>query len=242
LQQFGGCTFTNTPSSMFTVASPATGSRGIVWQGYVDAPAYDSTAGAYSVAVVYSSSNECSDSDQEYGFFTDTTQSPGLAGGQTWRAYYSTATNTPLQQTSTAENSAVLGNIHSNGRMIYVSMYLMRAADSPSVRVSDTGWDFRIQVLNEDDSFAQCSLNAQGGALVDCTVDIPVSRMAYADGSPAGQWPVNPDGTVPGQAFVTAGTQTSGWQGITPDYGCSSCANGMWTNGLWVGFNSASGR
>src|SRR5580704_2897766 len=39
LAQFGGCTFPVTPSSMFTVARPFGATRGIVWQGYVDAPA-----------------------------------------------------------------------------------------------------------------------------------------------------------------------------------------------------------
>lgn len=60
LQQFGGCTFAQTPSSMFTVAAPYSATKGIVWQGYVTAPAYDSPPNAYSDAVVYSSSNECS--------------------------------------------------------------------------------------------------------------------------------------------------------------------------------------
>ena len=235
LAQFGGCTFPDTPSAMFTVARPFGATRGIVWQGYVDAPAQSSPAGAYSVAVVYSSSDECSQSDQEYGFFTETT-----ASGPTWMAYYSTATNTAQQQTSTAANSPVLQNVQPNhGGMIYVSMYVIPAADSPTVPVSDTGWDFRIQILNEDYSFAQCGIGAGStgsGALVDCTVDVAISRMAYGDGSPAAQWPVNADGTVPGQAFLTAGTQTSAWKGIIPAYPCGACANAMWTNGLWLGF------
>jgi hypothetical protein len=236
LAQFGGCTFSETPSSMFTVASPSGATKGIVWQGYVDAPAQGSPAGAYSVAVVYSSSNECSESDQEYGFFTDTT-----ASGHTWMAYYSTATNTPQQQTSTAANSAVLENVQSNnGGMIYVSMYVIPAVDSPTVPVSDTGWDFRVQVLNEDYSFAQCNPGVESTALVDCSVDLAISRMAYGDGSPADQWLVNADGTVPGQAFVTAGTQTSAWKGIIPAYLCDGCPNAMWTNGVWLGF--AGGR
>jgi hypothetical protein len=241
LQQFGGCTFAATPSSMFTVASPFSATRGIVWQGNVTGQAYPSPPGAYSVAVVYSSSNECSDGDQEYGFFTDTTQSAdGQAGGQYWIAYYSTATNAPQQQTSTPANSAVIGNLHSHaGGMIYISMYIVPAFDSPTVPASDTGWDFRIQVLNADFSFAQCSVGAGNAALQDCTVDIPISQMAYNDGSPAGQWPVDAHGTVPGQAFVTAGTQTSAWEGIIPAYQCSACANGMWTNGLWLGRESA---
>jgi hypothetical protein len=232
LAQFGGCAFPETPSSMFTVASPFDATKGILWQGYVDAPAHGSPTGAYSVAVVYSSSNECSQSDQEYGFFTDTT-----ASGQTWMAYYSTATNTPQQQTSTTANSAVLENVQSNnGGMIYVSMYVIPAVDSSTVPVSDTGWDFRVQVLNEDYSFAQCNIGVGSTALVDCTVDFAISRMAYGDGSHAGQWPVNADGTIPGQAFVTAGTQTSAWTGIIPAYLCDGCANAMWTNGLWLGF------
>jgi hypothetical protein len=237
LQQFGGCTFLDTPSAMFTVATPFSATKGIVWQGYVSGEAYHSPPGAYSVAVVYSSSNECSESDQEYGFFTDAAQSAdGQASGQYWVAYYSTATNTPRQQTSTPENRAMIGNLHSNGGMIYVSMYVIPAADSPTVPTSDTGWDFRIQMLNADYSFAQCSLGTGSTTLENCTVDIPISQMAYGDGSPAGQWPVNADGTVPGQAYVTAGTQTSAWKGIVPNYVCGSCANGMWTNGLWLGF------
>jgi hypothetical protein len=241
LQQFGGCTFANTPSSMFTVATPFSATKGIVWQGYVVGEAYNSPPGAYSDAVIYSSSNECSESDQEYGFFTDTTQSTnGQASGQYWIAYYSTATNTPQQQTSTPQNSAVIGNLRSeDGGMIYVSMYVIAAADSPTVPTSDTGWDFRIQILNADYSFAQCSLGAGSTTLQNCTVDIPISQMAYGDGSPAGQWPVNADGTVPGQAYVTVGTQTSAWKGIVPGYVCSGCANGMWTNGLWLGFGGA---
>ncbi len=232
LAQFGGCTFPATPSAMFMVASPFGETKGIMWQGYVDAPAQGSPAGAYSIAVVYSSSNECSISDQEYGFFTNTT-----ASGQNWRPYYSTATNTTEQQTSTAANSPVLENVQSNnGGMIYVSMYVIPASDSTTVPVSDTGWDFRVQVLNEDYSFAQCSIGAGSTALVDCTVDLAISRMAYGDGSPAGQWAVNADGTIPGQAFVTAGTQTSAWQGLIPTYLCDQCANAMWTNGLWLGF------
>jgi hypothetical protein len=63
LQQFGGCTFINTPSGMFSVATPFSATKGIVWQGYVAGEAYDSPSGAYSDAVVYSSSNECSQSD-----------------------------------------------------------------------------------------------------------------------------------------------------------------------------------
>ena len=91
-----------TPSSMFNVAAPFGATKGIVWQGYVAGAAYNSLPGAYSDAVIYSSSNECSDSDQEYGFFTDTTQSSnGQASGEYWVAYYSTATNTSQQQTST---------------------------------------------------------------------------------------------------------------------------------------------
>jgi len=238
LQQFGGCTFANTPSSMFSVATPFSATKGIVWQGYVAGGAYNSPSGAYSVAVVYSSSNECSESDQEYGFFTDTTQSSnGQASGEYWVAYYSTATNTPQQQTSTPENSAVIGNFHyDDGGMIYVSMYIVPAADSPTVPTSDTGWDFRIQVLNSDYSFAKCSLGVGSAMLQDCSVDLPISQMAYPNGSAAGQWPVNPDGTVPGQAYATVGTQTSAWEGIIPSYICSICANGMWTNGLWLGF------
>ena len=238
LQQFGGCTFASTPSSMFNVATPFSASKGIVWQGYVAGGAYNSPPGAYSDAVIYSSSNECSDSDQEYGFFTDTTQSSnGQASGEYWVAYYSTATNTPQQQTSTAQNSAVIGNLHyDDGGMIYVSMYVIPAAESPTVPISDSGWDFRIQVLNGDYSFTRCSLGIGSTALQDCTVDIPISRMAYLDGSPAGQWPVNADGTVPGKAYAVVGTQTSVWEGIIPTYICGTCANGMWTNGLWLGF------
>ena len=244
LQQFGGCTFPATPSSTFTVATPFSATKGLVWQGFVVGEAYDSPPGAYSVAVVYSSSNECSEADQEYGFFTDTTQSAnGQASGENWIAYYSTATNTPQQQTSKPENRAVIGNLHAeDGGMIYVSMYIIPAADSPTVPTSDTGWDFRIQVLNADYSFAQCSLGAGSTALQACTVDIPISQMAYNDGSPGDQWPVNADGTVPGQAFVTTGTQTSAWEGIVPAYRCSDCANGMWTNGLWLGFDHATRR
>jgi len=238
LQQFGGCTFANTPSSMFTVAAPFSATKGLVWQGYVVGDAYNSPPGAYSDAVVYSSSNECSESDQEYGFFTDTTQSSnGQASGEYWIAYYSTATNTPQQQTGKPENSAVIGNLHSNtGGMVYISMYIIPAAESPTVSISDTGWDFRIQVLNADYSFTQCSLGAGSTTLQNCTVDIPISQMEYADGSPAGQWPVNADGTVPGQAYVTAGTQTSAWEWIVPGYMNSGSANLMWTNGLWLGF------
>jgi hypothetical protein len=240
LKQFGGCTFDNTPSSMFNVSTPFTGTRGVVWQGYVAGGAYHSAPGAYSVGVVYSSSNECSQSDQEYGFFTDTTQSSnGQASGESWVAYYSTATNTPQQQTSTPQNSAVIGNLHYNdGGMIYVSMYVIRAADSPSAPTSDTGWDFRVQVLNEDYSFVQCSLGTGSTTLQDCTIDIPISQMAYGDGSPAGQWAVNADGTVPGQAYIVTGTQTSAWEGIIPSYICTGCANGMWTNGVWLGLSS----
>jgi len=240
LQQFGGCTFADTPSSMFNVATPFSATKGIVWQGYVAGAAYNSPPGAYSVAVVYSSSNECSQSDQEYGVFTDTAKSSdGQASGEYWVACYATDTNTPQQQTSTPQNSAVLGNLHyDEGGMIYVSMYVIPAADSPTVPTSDTGWDFRIQILNEDYSFAQCSLGTGSTTLQNCTVDIPISRMAYQDGSPAGQWKVNADGTVPGQAYAVVGTQTSAWEGIIPRYVCGSCANGMWTNGLWLGFQS----
>ncbi len=238
LQQFGGCTFDNTPSSMFNVATPFSATRGIRWQGYVSGGAYHSAPGAYSVAVAYSASNECSQSNQEYGVFTDTTKSSnGLASGEYWVAYYSMATNTPQQQTSTPQNSAVIGNLHyEEGGMIYVSMYVIPASDSSTVPTSDTGWDFRIQVLNRDESFVQCSLGAGSTALQNCTVDIPISRMAYPDGSPAGQWPVNADGTIPGQAYAVVGTQTSAWEGIFPRYICSTCANGMWTNQLWLGF------
>ncbi len=238
LAQFGGCTLEQTPSSMFNVAAPFSATRGMVWQGYVSGGAFQSPAGAYSDAVIYSSSNECSAGDQEYGFFTDITQSSnGQASGAYWGAYYSTATNTPQQQTSTPENSAVLGNLHyDDGAMIYISMYIIPSTDSPTVPVSDTGWDFRIQILNSDFSFVQCSIGAGNTALQNCTVDIPISRMTYNDGSPAGQWPVNADGTVPGQAYVTAGTQTSAWTGVIPSYVCDGCANGMWTNGLWLGF------
>ena len=233
LAQFGGCTYSVTPSGMVTVASPFSATRGMMWQGYVDAPAQSSPAGAYSIAVVYSSSNECSISDQEYGFFTDTTQS-----GRNWRPYYSTATNTPGQQTSTLANSPVLGNVQSNnGGMIYFLMYVIPARESATTPVSDTGWDFRVEILNEDHSFAKCTIGAASTALVDCIVDLAISRMTYGDGSPAGQWPVNSDGTIPGQAFVTAGTQTSAWEGIIPVYSCGSCANAMWTNGLWLGFD-----
>lgn len=238
LQQFGGCTFDNTPSSMFTVATPFRSTRGIRWQGYVTGAAYHSPPGAYSVAVIYSASNECSQSNQEYGVFTDTTKSSnGQASGEYWVAYYSTDTNTPQQQTSTPANTAIIGNLHyKDAGMIYVSMYVIPAAQSATVPTSDTGWDFRIQVLNKDSSFVQCSLGAGSTTLQDCSVDIPISRMAYPDGSPAGQWPVNADGTIPGQAYVVSGTQTSGWEGIFPRYECSLCANGMWTNGLWLGF------
>jgi len=238
LQQFGGCTFDNTPSSMFNVATPFTATRGIRWQGYVAGAAYNSPPGAYSVAVIYSASNECSQSNQEYGIFTDTTKSSnGQASGEYWVAYYSTATNTPQQQTSTPQNSAVIGNLHyQDGGMIYVSMYVIRAVDSSTVPTSDTGWDFRIQVLNGDYSFAQCSLGAGSTTLQNCTIDIPISQMAYPDGSPAGQWPVNSDGTIPGPAYAVVGTQTSAWEGIIPQYICGVCANGMWTNKLWLGF------
>ncbi len=238
LQEFGGCTFAVTPSVMFNVATPFSATKGIVWQGYVVGGAYNSPPGAYSDAVIYSSSNECSQADQEYGIFTDTTQSSdGQASGEYWIAYYSTATNTPRQQTSSPQNSAVIGNLHyDDGGMIYVSMYIIPAADSPTAPDSDTGWDFRIQVLNADYSFTQCSLGAGSTTLQDCTVDIPISQMVYADGSAAGQWPINADGTVPGQAYVTVGTQTSAWEGIVPNYICNGCANGMWTNGLWLGF------
>ena len=238
LQQFGGCTFASTPSSMFNVATPFSATKGIVWQGYVAGGAYNSPPGAYSDAVIYSSSNECSDSDQEYGFFTDTTQSSnGQASGEYWVAYYSTATNTPQEQIAAPQNQAVIGSLHyHDGGMIYVSMYVIPAADSPTVPTSDTGWDFRIQVLNEDYSFAQCSLGVGSTTLQNCTVDIPISQMAYADGSLAGQWSVNADGTIPGQAYAVVGTQTSAWQGLIPRYICSVCANGMWTNGLWLGF------
>ena len=129
----------------------------------------------------------CSQSDQEYGFFTDTTQSSnGEASGEYWVAYYSTATNTPQQQTSTPQNSAVIGNLHYDaGAMVFISMYVIPAADSPTVPTSDTGWDFRIQVLNTDYSFTQCSIGAGSTALQNCTVDIPISQMIYANGSPA---------------------------------------------------------
>ena len=238
LQQFGGCTFENTPSVMFSVAAPSSATRGFVWQGYVAGAAWNSPPGAYSDAVIYASSNECSQSDQEYGIYTDTTQSSnGRASGEYWTAYYSTATNTPEQQTSTPRNMAVIGNLHyDEGGMIYVSMYIIPAVDSPTAPASDTGWDFRIQVLNSDYSFAQCSLGTGSTTLQDCTVDIPISRMANADGSPGGQWTVNADGTFPGSAYMVVGTQTSAWKGIVPTYVCSVCANGMWTNGLWLGF------
>ena len=233
LQQFGGCTFADTPSSMFNVSAPFNATKGIVWQGYVAGGAYNSAPGAYSDAVIYSSSNECSQSDQEYGFFTDTTQSSnGQASGEYWIAYYSIATNTPLQQTSAPQNTATIGNVHyDGGGMVYVSMYIVPAADSPTAPTSDTGWDFRFQVLNADYSFVQCSLGAGSTALQNCTIDIPISQMLYTNGLPGGQWPVNADGTVPGQAYVTVGTQTSAWEGIIPSYIYSSCSNGMWTNG-----------
>lgn len=115
-------------------------------------------------------------------------------------------------------------------------MYIIRAAESPTVPVSDTGWDFRIQILNADYSFVQCSVGAGSTQLQNCTVDIAISQMAYPDGSPAGEWPVNADGTVPGPGYLIAGTQTSAWEGIVPAYRCSGCANEMWTNGLWLGF------
>jgi hypothetical protein len=238
LQQYGGCTFDNTPSSMFNVARPFSATKGMVWQGYVSGAAWNSPPDAYSLAVFYSASNECSQSNQEYGLFTDTTKSSnGQDGGQYWVAYYSTATNTPQQQTSTPQNTAVIGNLHyDTGGMVYISMYIIPAAASPTVPTSDTGWDFRIQVLNKDYSFAQCSLGPGSTTLQNCTVDIAISRMAYQDGSPAGQWPVNADGTMPGQAYAVAGTQTSAWKGIIPRYVCETCANGMWTNGLWLGF------
>ncbi len=239
LQQFGGCTFDGTPSAMFNVATPFTATRGIRWQGYVAGGAYNSPPGAYSLAVVYSASNECSQANQEYGFYTDTTKSSnGAASGEYWVAYYSTDTNTYQQQITAPQNQAVIGNLHHNGSgMISVSMYVIPAANSSTVPASDTGWDFRIQVLNEDRSFVQCSLGAGSTKLQDCTVDIPISRMVYtSDGSPAGQWPVNADGTIPGQSYAVVGTQTSAWQGIVPSYVCSVCANGMWTNGLWLGF------
>ena len=239
VQQFGGCALDITPTVMFNVATPFSSTRGINWQGYVAGAAYNSPPGAYSLAVIYSSSNACSGASQEYGFYTDTTKSSnGLASGGYWVAYYSTATNTPQEQIAAPQNQAVIGNLHyDDGGMIYVSMYVIPVADSPTVPTSDTGWDFRIQVLNTDRSFAQCSIGAGSTTLQNCTVDIPISRMVYTeDGSPAGQWLVNEDGTIPGQSYAVVGTQTSAWKGLIPTYICSTCANGMWTNGLWLGF------
>ena len=189
---------------------------------------WDTSAGGYRVyvhiPVVFAGKRDC------------------LAVRREGRVALHTCTNgESLRLSSASRNGPEVAGISENnvrlvGGMIYISMYVIPAVDSPTVPVSDTGWDFRVQVLNEDYSFAQCSIGVGSTALVDCTVDLAISRMAYGDGSPAGQWPVNADGTIPGQAFVTAGTQTSAWKGIIPAYLCDGCANAMWTNGLWLGF------
>jgi hypothetical protein len=246
---YGGCGNNLVPASMFTVATPFSGAKGIVWEGYLGGGdgAYTTASGYYSIAAMYVSSNECAAGDQEYGFFADTTKSSnGEISGQYWIFYYSTATNTPQQQTSKPANSAVIGNLTGTG-MMYFSMYIIPAHLSPTVPTSDTGWDFRIQVLNTDYSFAQCKfgLAPNQTASQNCTIDIPISQMIYPNGSLAGQWPVNgnsagtANGVMPGLSYATVATQTSAGSnqgGFVPDYTCQGCANGIWTNGVWLGF------
>lgn len=220
------------PASMFSISQPFSGGRGLVMQGFVGGGSYavGSPQGAYALAVAYVSSNRCSAGDQEYGFFWDTTRPD-----QALIFYYSQFTNTPSQ--INGSEAAVITNLHyclTCGANAYYSMYIIPTSQSPTVPTcsggnqppacSTSGYDFRIQVINADFSFATCQINGSG--LVPCTVDIPIDSF----------WPVGAGGTLPGSSYVVAGTQTSAGAGLVPTYSCPSCANGMWINGLWLGF------
>lgn len=232
---FGPCAAligsTPPPASMFSISQPFSGAKGLVMQGYVGGGSYavGSPAGSYALAVAYVSSNRCSAGDQEYGFYWDTTRPD-----QALIFYYSQYTNTPSQINGSAV--AVITNIHyclTCGTNAYQSMYIIPTSQSPTVRncnpgengpvCSESGYAFRIQMINSDFSFVQCQIN--GSPLMDCTVDIPIDAF----------WPVS-NGAMPGSSYVIAGTQTSAGNGLVPVYSCPSCANGMWINGLWLGF------
>ena len=243
----GGCGVVDAPASMFTVATPYSNARGMVWQGYLGggSGAYSSPSNAWSYAAMYVSSNECAAGNQEYGFFADTTKSQnGSISGQYWVFYYSTNTNTSSQSTSAPGNSGVISNITitSGSGIEYFSMYIIPASASPTQPTSDTGYDFRIQVLNSDYTFAKCAIGLGNSTLQDCTLDIPISQMVDVNGFPNGQqWPVGPGGTMPGSSYLTVASQTSAatnskGTGVVPSYTCPTCANGFWTNGVWLGF------
>jgi hypothetical protein len=173
---------------------------------------------------------------------TALTHTPEISG-QYWVFYYSTNTNTPNQLTSAPNNSGVISNFSGlTTGMTYISMYIIHSYDSTTAPTSDTGYDFRIQVLNPDYSFVQCSIGLNSTQSQNCTLDIPISQLVNSDGSPSGQqWPVGSGGTMPGLSYLTVGSQTSAASppsgpGIVPIYSCPTCFNGFWTNGVWLGF------
>ncbi len=234
---FGPCSAligsTPPPATMFTISQPFSNAKGLAMQGYVGGGSYavGSPQGSYALAVAYVSSNRCSAGDQEYGFYWDTTRAD-----QALIFYYSQYTNTPSQINGSAY--AAITNIHyclTCGSDAYYYMYIISTSQSPTVHncmpgqmgpaCSESGYAFRVQVINADRTFVQCNINGNS-TLTNCTVDIPIDSF----------WPVSSTGAMAGPSYVIAGTQTSAGNQLFPVYSCPSCANGMWVNELWLGF------
>jgi len=175
------------PPSVFTIAAPYSGVRGLRVQGTPVGSALNSQPGAYAVMGAYVSSNRCSESDQEYGF----TQNITIPGE--WDFYYSQYTNTERQLTSPI--TAITGINASDG---YYSMYIIPASQAQTIPGVAANYYFRIQVLTTNRTLDICRIN--GSDFMPCSTDVPIDETAY-------QWPVS--SMINGLSYAITYTQVS---------------------------------
>ncbi len=202
------------PPAEFTVSAPFSGATGLVTRGVGGGSALRSPLDAYAVLGAYVSSNRCSASDQEYGFYQNLTK-PGE-----WDFYYSQFTNTSSQITSPLTEITNLSG--TPGEDNYFDMYIIPASEAKRLDPSgsNAGYYFRIQILGPDYALRTCSIN--GSRIRPCTADVEIDQSF---------WPVS--SMVNGPSYVVEFTQVSYYANLNYQQ------PGTWeVDGVWLGFGT----
>jgi hypothetical protein len=195
--------------SMFTISEPYSAIKGMAVNAFTLGSAEKSPPGANALAIAYVTSNRCSSANTEYGFFRDL-----VTPGQPVFAYYSDKTNCSpdgecrsandfrsppvIQKTSPFTKFANIKNYDGDSQNIFYSLYFIKSEQSPTVKISSSGYVLRYAILDgvHTDRFATCNVNDSPTA-GDCMLDVPVESW----------YPVAK--MITGNSFAVIGTWTS---------------------------------